>query len=305
MKLFDTPDNRCYITAPPYYEAHSTDRIQVVGYQKINPGEKYPKEGFPDICLFQEHGGRYINEFQLLYIANGTGTFQDRGIHYKLQKGDFMLIQPGFWHSYFPNENTGWEEYYIGFNGPILSQIAHELYKINDINLLSVNNTSFVLPLFQTILNIGKESTIDNQLILKALLTQLITNVRFALKTNHSSKESLLFKTRQYIENNLSKKINIDDIANHLCVSNSWFRKEFLNETGVPPATFLGRIRLQTSKYILLSSNKSIKEIASECGFSTSEYFCKFFRDNTGMTPSEFREQGPKQHKEIWIENND
>ena len=300
MKLFDTPDNRCYITAPPASNAKEQDRIHVVGYQKLYPEEKYPKDGFPDVCLFQEHGGRYINEFQLLYIASGAGTFQDRGIHYSLHAGHFILIQPGFWHSYSPNKETGWEEYYIGFNGPILSSLAHELYKINDINLLRVNNTEFILPLFETILRTGCEAAPDSQLILKALLTQLITDIRFALKPSHSSKESLLFKARQFMEENLSNKISIDDIAHHLGVSNSWFRREFYNETGVPPATYLGRVRLQTSKYILLSSEKSIKEIATECGFSTTEYFCKFFKDNTGMTPSEFREQGPQQHNIIW-----
>ena len=55
--------------ADPDSAKSTTDRIGVIGYQKILPGEKYPKEGFPDICLFKEHGGRYINEYQLIYIT--------------------------------------------------------------------------------------------------------------------------------------------------------------------------------------------------------------------------------------------
>lgn len=292
MILFDNPSNRCYMVDPDSAKS-TTDRIGVIGYQKILPGEKYPKEGFPDICLFKEHGGRYINEYQLIYIASGSGIFQDRGIHYKVHSGQFMLIQPGYWHSYTPNPDTGWEEYYIGFNGTTLALLAQEIFKISEINLLKVSNTDFILPLFFAALKIGAgEDTAENLLLRKALLTQLLIDVRQALKNNDSLKESLVFKTRQYMEENLSRKVKIDDIASHLCVSNSWFRKEFQRLTGVPPATFLGRIRLQTSKYLLLSSNKSIKEIAAQCGFVTSEYFCKCFRDNTGMTPSDFREHG-------------
>lgn len=295
MILFDSPDNRCYITDSPENDCMKKNAVQVVGYQRLDAGEKYPKEGFPDKCLFKEHGGRYIDYFQLIYIASGSGTFQDRGIHYKVYPGQMMLIQPGFWHSYSPNPYTGWEEYYFGFNGPTLSNLARELYSTNEINLLNINNTDFVLPIFNEALRVGKEDKQENIKLLEALLTQLITYTRFFINTHSSSTESLLFKARQYMEKNLSRKITLDDIAKHLCVSNSQFRKEFLKETGVPPATFLGRIRLQTSKYMLVSSNKSIKEISAECGFATSEYFCKFFRDNTGMTPTEFRNNTPLQ----------
>ncbi len=292
MKLFDSADNRCYLIDPTE-EPAKDDRISVIGYQKIIPGERYPKEGFPDVCLFQEHGGRYINEYQLIYIASGSGTFQDRGIHYKVHSGQFLLIQPGYWHSYAPDTSTGWEEYYIGFNGPALSLLVQELFKITNINLLKLTDTDFVLPILTAALRYGEEVTPDNELIVKSLLICLISKLRFGLKTNTQT-DSLLFRARQFMEENLSRKINIDDIANHLCVSSSWFRKEFYKETGVPPVTFLNRIRLQTSKYMLLSSNRSIKEISAQCGFATSEYFCKFFRNNTGMTPGEFRAHGPQ-----------
>jgi AraC-like DNA-binding protein len=294
MILFDDSDNRCYITDSPSVNTEKEDIVHVVGYQKIDIGEAYPKSGFPDVCLFKEHGGRYINEYQIIYIASGSGSFQDRGIHYKVNAGDFLLIQPGFWHSYSPNRDTGWEEYYFGFNGPTLSNLARELYMINEINLLKIQNRDFVLPIYAAALKIGKENSRESISLMNALLTQLITYARFSLNKILPANESFLFRARQYMEKNLARKITLEDIANHLCVSNSWFRKEFLKETGVPPATFLGRIRLQTSKYLLLSSSKSIKEISKECGFTTSEYFCKFFRDNTGLTPSEFRSQnGP------------
>ena len=291
MILFDSPDNRCYMPEASQASLRGGDIIHVVGYQNIAAGEEYPKKGFPDVCLFKEHGGRYISEYQLIYIASGYGTFQDRGIHYEVQAGQIFLIQPGIWHSYTPDPNTGWEEYYFGFNGPTLSNLARELFLINEVSLLKTQNSDYAEPIFKAALKAAKEGGAESIQILEALLTQLITYTRFSLNKILPSNESFLFKARQYMEKNISKKINIDDIANHLCVSNSWFRKEFLKETGVPPATFLGRIRLQTSKYMLLTSEKSIKEISRECGFTTSEYFCKFFRDNTGLTPGEFREQ--------------
>ena len=294
MKLFDSSDNKCYISNTIGSNPKEIDYIGVIGYQSIQPGECYPKDGFPDVCLFKEHGGRYINEFQLIYIASGSGSFQDRGIHYEVHSGHFLLIQPGFWHSYSPDPNTGWEEYYFGFNGHMLSALAQDIYMINENNLLKVSEASFAQPILTAALRLGQigDESEESNIILKSLLTQLLTELKYRLRVNDLSKESLVFKARQYMENHLSQRITIDDIAKHLHISNSLFRKEFQKQTGVPPVTFLNRIRLQTSKYLLLTSNKSIKEIAGKCGFLTSEYFCKFFRDNTNMTPSEFRERG-------------
>ncbi len=295
MKLFDLPDNKCYIWGQPNEYNKDRDQVQVIGYQRIAPGESYPKEGFPDNCLFKEHGGRCINDFQLIYINSGTGILQDRGIRYEVHAGHFIMILPGLWHSYAPRTDTGWEEYYIGFNGPELSRLAREISQINTIVLLEVNNSDFVLPLFLTALHIGEEENEENEIIIKALLTEMLMKIRYSLNNNDESKQSLLYKTRYYMETHLKEKIRNDDIARHLCVSTSWFRKEFYKQTGVPPATFLSRIRLQTSKYMLLSSDKSVKEISYECGFSTSEYFCKYFKDSTGLTPSEFRARRPSE----------
>lgn len=298
MILFDSPDNQCYMTGAPVESKRKNNIIHVVGYQNIAAGEEYPKKGFPDVCLFKEHGGRYIGEYQLIFIASGYGTFQDRGVHYEVHAGQFLLIQPGIWHSYAPNPNTGWEEYYFGFNGPTLSNLARELFMINEVSLLKTHDSDYALPIFKSALKVAKDGDPESMRILEAILMQLITYTRLSLNKIPYSNESFLFKARQYMEKNLSKKINIDDIAEHLCVSNSWFRKEFLKETGVPPATFLARIRLQTSKYLLITSDKSIKEISRECGFTTSEYFCKFFKDNTDMTPGEFRGQMHWQQQE-------
>ena len=85
-----------------------------------------------------------------------------------------MLIQPGYWHSYIPSKETGWEEYYIGFDGPILSQVAQEIYKINNINHLKTNNSDFAIPIFDLLLQYGKKNTEDAQTILKALLMNLL-----------------------------------------------------------------------------------------------------------------------------------
>ena len=281
MIIFDAPDNRCYITG--------MEDINVVGYQKTGPGEPYPKPGFPDIALFKDENGRCINSYQLIYIASGSGIFRDRLIQYEVRAGQFILIQPGFWHFYTPNPKTGWEEYYIGFNGAVFSALAREIFEKAERSLISLKEPFQTKVMFNKALDIARDNPQDKCLLLNMLLSHLMVEIRFLTDEANVSRSTLVFKTRKYMEEHLSEKIRLEDIASHLGVSYPWFRLEFTKEMGMPPATLLRKIRLQKAKYHLLSSQKPVKEIAVLCGFSTSEYFCIFFKESTGMTPSEYR----------------
>lgn len=258
-----------------------------MGYQKILPGAAYPPEGFPDVCLFEDNGGRCIDAYQLIYIKSGSGSFNDRGMLYDIRQGDVILVQPGFWHSYAPDPSVGWEEYYIGFTGKVFASQIRELYSPNDINLFSAREIANIADMFECALKVTAEDGKDSRIMADSFACMLIAQLRHGNKDNKDT--SFVAAARKYMEDNIASKIKSEDIAKYLGVSNAWFRKEFTAQTGVSPMTFLMIVRLQKAKYLLLAGNDSVKSIAYRCGFSTTEYFCNFFYKNTGVTPTQFR----------------
>ncbi len=78
-------------------------------------------------------------------------------------------------------------------------------------------------------------------------------------------------------------------LAKKYGMSRSSLEKRFKKETGVTPKEYLSNRRLEAAKYLLLTSDYSIGQIASLCGFSTAAYFVYFFRIETGKTPKLFR----------------
>ncbi|WP_413377805.1 helix-turn-helix transcriptional regulator [Paenibacillus taichungensis] len=58
---------------------------------------------------------------------------------------------------------------------------------------------------------------------------------------------------------------------------------------GVPPGRFLLNCRILVAKRMLADSELSVKQIASQCGFTHSSYFIRLFRTYNGMTPQQFR----------------
>ena len=92
--------------------------VSTVGYEEIAPGESYPTRGHADGYYFDLERGRELNEYQLLYITKGEGTFHSATVREAhLREGDLFLLFPGEWHSYHPNPNTGWKSYWTGFKG--------------------------------------------------------------------------------------------------------------------------------------------------------------------------------------------
>ena len=98
--------------------------VNSVGFQEIAPGMAYPPRNHPSRYIFTIESGRVLEEYQLLYITEGRGKFYcqtlGRSKPVQVESGMMFLLFPGEWHSYHPDRQTGWKEYWIGFSGPVI-----------------------------------------------------------------------------------------------------------------------------------------------------------------------------------------
>lgn len=93
----------------------------------------------------------------------------------------------------------------------------------------------------------------------------------------------------EYVFNEFQSDISLDNIAKRVCISKYHFAREFRKATGHTFVDFLNGVRCENAKQLLEKTNKSISEIYSECGFSSSSYFCRMFKVYTGVTPLRYR----------------
>lgn len=87
----------------------------------------------------------------------------------------------------------------------------------------------------------------------------------------------------------------LDDLAARLEVSKAHFIRAFTKETGIPPAKYITRVKVEYAKLLLRDEETSIAYVAEASGFANANYFAKVFRKQTGMSPSEYLESVPKQ----------
>jgi AraC family transcriptional regulator len=97
-------------------------------------------------------------------------------------------------------------------------------------------------------------------------------------------------KVRRHIENNLERKISIDELAQVAALSPVYFARWFKHTLGLPPHQYLLNARVIRAQQLLVSSPYSTSEIAMRCGFCHQEHMHKVFRRLCAMTPGEYRQ---------------
>lgn len=266
-----------------------------VGYQKINPNEEYPPLTHNLEYIFTPEKGRVINEYQILYITEGRGTFTTASAgKYSISEGDIFLIFPGEWHTYSPDPETGWKEYWIGFKGiNIDSRVAAGFFsKHSPIYRIGYNDT--LISLFKEAIQVAKKQEKHFQQLLAGIVNYML-GLAFSIDSNKKLKNSMnlefVNRARAFMLENIESNIEIPEVADYLHISYSSFRHIFKQYTGIAPSQYYLNLKIQRAKDMLKSSTASIKEISYILHFDTPEYFTKLFKKKTGLTPSQFREQ--------------
>lgn len=106
----------------------------------------------------------------------------------------------------------------------------------------------------------------------------------YAEKSNN-----LLTQVNQYIYDNISEKIYLNDIAAAVHMSPNYLSAAFTKETGLNLSKYIIDLRIKKAKEYLAQSDMRIQEISDVLGFSDYRYFSTLFKKETGQTPLDYR----------------
>jgi len=100
----------------------------------------------------------------------------------------------------------------------------------------------------------------------------------------------LMSKAVSYVKTNYMRKLTLNEVADYVFLSPSYFSKIFKEEMNYYFNDYLSHVRVEKSKALLLTERISLVDIASNVGFYDQSYFNKVFKKTTGVTPKKFRE---------------
>jgi AraC-like DNA-binding protein/ligand-binding sensor protein len=108
-----------------------------------------------------------------------------------------------------------------------------------------------------------------------------------------SAEPPIIRRAKAYISGHHADPISLRAIANTMHISSFYFCKIFKKATGLTFTDYLGRVRVERAKNLLLNPNLRISEIAYAVGFQSLTHFNRVFRQLTGESPTRFREKLP------------
>jgi two-component system response regulator YesN len=95
----------------------------------------------------------------------------------------------------------------------------------------------------------------------------------------------------EYMKIKLDRDISLQEVAEYVGISPSYFSALFKQENGYNFVDFLVRLRMEKSLELLERTDLTVAQIGGEVGYRSYRYFTKVFKDYYGMTPTQFRER--------------
>ena len=277
--------------------------VNTVGFQSIVPNSPYPLKDHPLGYFFNAQKGRILREYQFVYITKGRGLFTcDSTPETQICKGRLMVLFPGQWHTYHPLIHTGWNEYYIGFEGEMIDNIVKNSFLSPEKQILEVGLNEELVNLFSRAIEVAETDKISSQQYLAGIVLHMLGMILSISKNKIyeiGDMDQKIEQAKIIMNENVFKDVDPEELAMKLNISYSWFRKIFKDYTGYAPAKYFQELKLRKAKQLLVGTSQSVKEISYQLNYTSTEHFFSLFKKRTGFTPLEYRSFGRETELEL------
>jgi AraC-like DNA-binding protein/ligand-binding sensor protein len=248
-----------------------------------------------DLYFLEDRKEQYIQQYKIANFLDDLKKNKQDISRKILDKQDEIIQKVKL------GDKTGAREILNEFLGSIFfdSGMNFEIIKVRIIELIVIISRTAIeagvevkelLGLnYSYLTELNKATDIDELLFkLNEILTNFINKVS---ATKDKKKKIKIRKMIEYINQNFTKKLTSEEIANTGGLSISRCLHLFKEETGLSLSQYIKKLRVDYAKYLLLNTDLSLADCAVETGFYDQSHFTKTFSQIERMTPSSFRQK--------------
>jgi AraC-like DNA-binding protein len=242
---------------------------------------------------------QHRGKLEICFLERGLQTYRVRGMLYRMRGNDQFFTLPNEVHdtANLPQERgiLYWLILRIRQRGPFLglapdaaARMKRELLRMPRRHFHAHRDCARILGEIVELVGQPKRSFPSRQLLrFQALLLEYLTLTIVASHQGQASAASLVIqRVLSYVEAHLSEPVHVARLAEIARLSESRFKARFKRETGVPPAEYW--LRRKVERAALLLKSQSVTFVAHGLGFSSSQYFATVFKRYTLLNPSSF-----------------
>lgn len=248
------------------------------------------------------------NDLEFIYVYEGTIRIGINSESRILGKGDIAICSSGDIH-YYDSKDSESTILIVIFNPQLIGVPGGWPKNIRLTSPFFSNSDSegkehqgmFVEKMTDLMLNLLRESEEQSEhyeMFITGMVFELCgTILRYANSEPADLKKDkrrmitmkIMQEVLEYLEMNYSRAITLEDAARQANMSIFHFSRFFKSITGMSFISYLNNIRINKAEEMILNTNRSMIDIALECGFTNVRTFNRVFRQLRECTPSDLR----------------
>lgn len=251
--------------------------------------------------------------YEINIVTQGEGRHYIEEASVNAQAGSVFVIPPNILHGYYAGADL--EIFHLALSESFMTNFSKELHSLKNYPLLfeiepmlrtSLNENIFLSLSDEELQNLIPELnntvrceqikysgmlTLKNAKALSVIgyLTYLYTQKKSDIFQNTQPFAKNFVNCINYLHKNYNEKIYVQDLADQCFMSYSTFSRNFKKIFKLSPNDYLLKLRIENAKQALKETNKSILEIALDCGFFDQSHFSHYFYKFEKMSPAKYR----------------
>ncbi len=235
----------------------------------------------------QNTKNRPVIMFEIDFCTEDGGTTVIDNVLFPIRKNSIILSKPGqirhtkgilkCYYLHFEAKNTELKN--------LLMQLPTAFIVENEVEYKNI---------FTDLCKYFNKNSDDGKIMLESLILKLIYRLKqdstdAPLFEGAETKQAEVIKNAvKYIKEHLNEDLSLEALSKKFSFSPTYFHNSFKDVMHKTPRLFVEERRIKKSIDLLLTTDRSLSEIAYECGFSSQSYFCYAFKRHTGTSPQKY-----------------
>ena len=228
------------------------------------------------------HVNRICSDSVLLMIIEGVLRFYEDGVPVELTAGEWYIQPAGLLQEgRIPSSSPYY--FYIHFHGTFHKEMSKNRDEVLPVR--GILSTDTLFSLFQKMTSL-ENSPLSGILEKQSVFYQILSSLN---PMNVGKHNTTVTEIADYLADNCGIKLVLSDVANKYSYSQDHIIRLFRQHFRITPHQYLTMVRINRAQQLLVSSNRTVSQIAEDCGYDDISVFMRAFRKRNGMTPAKWR----------------
>lgn len=251
--------------------------------------------GYSDDISVTRFGPTKRNQYIIHYVLSGKGFFNGNPV----RTGEGFLIRPGTFEHYFPDESDPWSFLWVISSDEGMESIFDGFRAHSKTNIFAYSNTDVVFGMRDKLTSLVPESPecffAPTEML--EFFLHIYNNQNLSHTVPESAADTYCSYAESYIGSNLFRPLGVSELTSVLGITQPYLYRIFRNRYNMSPKRYIDTRKCAEARRLLSETALTVTDIAKSLGYGEVTAFSKFFKQNTGVSPKNYRENADSARK--------